>query len=192
MSAPPTPRQVLYDAAELEAVVADMARRVAGLVLGRSDIVLVGIRRRGVPLAGRLRERLVRDFGLPAPPLVELDIKRYADDLTLLYPETRLTEHATAPVPDLAECTVIVVDDVIYQGHSLLRAVEHLARLQPAEIRTVVLADRGAARLPVRADVTGVRLDVAPDDILECHVPPYEPDFAIELVRHGRVSRTAA
>ena len=65
--------------------------------------------------------------------------------------------------------TVLVVDDVMYRGHSMLRAVEYLACKQPAEIRTVVLVDRGAAKLPVRTDIVGMRLDVAPSDIIECN-----------------------
>jgi len=75
------------------------------------------------------------------------------------------------------------VDDVMYGGHSLLRAVEYLACRQPAEIRTVVLVDRGAAKLPVRTDIVGVRLDVAPSDIIECNVPPYEDSFRIDLLQ---------
>jgi len=46
-----------------------------------------------------------------------------------------------------------------------------------------VLVDRNVARLPIRADIVGIRLQVAPPDIVECHVPPYERDFAVELVR---------
>ena len=63
-----------------------------------------------------------------------------------------------------------------------------LAGKQAAEIRTVVLVDRGAAKLPVRTDIVGVRLDVAPSDIIECNVPPYEEQFKIEVLRsHGMV-----
>ena len=65
----------------------------------------------------------------------------------------------------------------------MLRAVEYLAGKQAGEIRTVVLVDRGAAKLPVRADIVGVRLDVAPTDIIECNVPPYEPSFRIDLLK---------
>ncbi len=111
-----------------------------------------------------------------------------ADDLTLLYPETRLTENPAQADLDLRGYTVLVVDDVMYGGHSLLRAVEYLARRQPAEIRTVVLVDRGAAKLPVRTDIVGVRLDVAPSDIIECNVPPYEESFRIDLLQPHAVS----
>jgi pyrimidine operon attenuation protein/uracil phosphoribosyltransferase len=71
----------------------------------------------------------------------------------------------------------------MYHGHSMLRAVEYLAIKQANEIRTVVLVDRGAAKLPVRSDIAGVRLDVAPTDIIECNVPPYEAEFKIELLQ---------
>jgi pyrimidine operon attenuation protein/uracil phosphoribosyltransferase len=67
----------------------------------------------------------------------------------------------------------------------MLRAVEYLAAKCPAEIRTVVLVDRGAEKLPVRADIIGVRLDVAPSNIIECNVPPYEASFKIDLVQLG-------
>jgi pyrimidine operon attenuation protein / uracil phosphoribosyltransferase len=86
---------------------------------------------------------------------------------------------------DLAGLTVLVVDDVMYHGHSMLRAVEYLAGKQPAEMRTVVLVDRGAAKLPVRTDIVGVRLDVAPSDVIECNVPPYEDSFRIDLLQPG-------
>ena len=81
--------------------------------------------------------------------------------------------------------TLLVVDDVLYTGHSLLRVVEYLARKQPAEIHVAMLVDRGATLLPVRADVVGVRLDIAPSDIIECNVPPYEAEFKIELLQPG-------
>lgn len=112
-----------------------------------------------------------------------MQIKRCADDLTLLYPETRLTGNPTHATFGLEGHTVRVVDDVMYRGHSLLRAVDYLAGKQPAEIRTVVLVDRGAAKLPVRTDIVGVRLDVAPTAIIECNVPPYEAVFKIDLLQ---------
>ncbi|MBP6801042.1 MAG: phosphoribosyltransferase, partial [Zoogloea sp.] len=77
----------------------------------------------------------------------------------------------------------LIVDDVLYTGHSLLKVVDYLVRKGPAEIRVAMLADRGAARLPVRADVLGLRLDIAPPDVIECNVPPYEPEFKIELLK---------
>jgi pyrimidine operon attenuation protein/uracil phosphoribosyltransferase len=186
MSAPGQSRVCLYDTRQLDAIVDRIARRAAGLFTGHAEVMLVGIRRRGVPIAEMLRERLARDFGFAAIPLLELQIKRYADDLTLLHPETALVENPAHAALDLAGRTVMVVDDVMYQGHSMLRAVDWLARKSPAEIRTVVLVDRDVARLPIRTDIVGARLDVAPGDIIECNVPPYEPVFRIDLCQPAR------
>lgn len=183
MTRPQGRRTCLYTPSQLDAVLSDMARQAAGLLTGRERVCIVGILRRGAPLADRLHACLVRDYGLRECTRLDLQIKRYADDLTLLHPETRLTENPEHAHIDLAGHTVLVVDDVMYRGHSMLRAVEYLAAKQPAEIRTVVLVDRGAAKLPVRTDIVGVRLDVAPSHIVECNVPPYETEFRIDLMQ---------
>lgn len=179
-------RTCLYNTAQLDAVLDDMARQAAGLLTGSTQVMIVGILRRGAPLAEMLHAKLVKNFHLSHLSLMHLQIKRYADDLTLLHPETKLTENPEHVSLDLSGVTVLVVDDVMYRGHSMLRAVEYLAKKQPLEIRTVVLVDRGAAKLPVRTDIVGVRLDVAPPDIIECNVPPYEPTFKIDLLQPER------
>lgn len=180
-------RTCLYNASELQDVLGSMARQAAGLLTGRTQVVLVGILRRGAPLADMLQARLKQDYGLANLTRIDLQIKRYADDLTLIYPNTQLTENPEHASLDLSGYTVLVVDDVMYRGHSMLRAVEYLAAKGPAEIRTVVLVDRGVEKLPVRADIVGVRLDVAPTNVIECNVPPYEGRFEIDLVQVGEV-----
>ncbi|MDP3419511.1 MAG: phosphoribosyltransferase domain-containing protein [Thiobacillus sp.] len=176
-------RTCLYTPQQLDAIVDDMARQAAGLLTGRTQITIVGILRRGAPLADRLHARLAQTWALTGCVRLDLKIKRYADDLTLLHPDTQLTENPAHASLDLSGHTVLVVDDVMYHGHSMLRAVDYLARRQPAEIRTVVLVDRGASKLPVRTDIVGVRLDIAPPDIIECNVPPYEEHFRIDLLQ---------
>jgi pyrimidine operon attenuation protein/uracil phosphoribosyltransferase len=181
--APSGIRTCLYQTAQLDAVLDQMAWQVAGFLSTKEGIMIVGILRRGAPLAEMLHKRLVSQFDLANISLMNLQIKRYADDLTLLHPETKLTENPLQVSLDLAGTTVLVVDDVMFRGHSMLRAVEYLARKNATEIRTAVLVDRGANKLPVRIDVTGVRLDVAPPDIVECNVPPYEAEFKIDLLK---------
>lgn len=179
-------RFCLYDTGELSAVLDTMAWQAAGLLTGRKAVIVVGVLRRGGPLADLLAERLARDFGMTDLGRLDLAIKRYADDLTLLYPETRLAENPEHAHLDLSGRTLIVVDDVMYKGYSMLRAVEYLAGKGAAEIRTAVLVDRGAAKLPVRTDIVGVTLNVAPGDIIECNVPPFEPVLKIDLLRPQR------
>ena len=175
-------RTCLYQTKELNCVLERMAWQAAGLVNNSHRVMIVGILRRGAPLAEMLHSKLKHHVDLGLSDLMYLQIKRYADDLTLLYPETKLTENPQLAALDLSGATVLVVDDVLFEGHSMLRAVEYLARKQAAEIRTVVLVDRGANKLPVRVDIAGVRLDVAPTDIIECNVPPYETEFKIDLL----------
>jgi len=175
----------LYDAAAVGTRLAGMARRTAGLVSAPGRVTLVGIRRRGVPLARMLGEVLTRDHRFPELPVMELAIARYADDLTLLHPDTLLIEDPAHAQLDLSGRTMLLIDDVLYQGHSMLRAVEYLCRKHPAEILSVVLVDRGVARLPVHADISAIRLELAPGDIVECNVPPYEDELGVNLFRPG-------
>lgn len=186
MNPGPPDRACLFDHAELAVLLDRMALQAAPLLRGRDRVALVGILRRGAPLADQLAERLVRDHGLAPPLRLDLKVKRYADDLTLLHPDTLLTEQAQHAALDLAGWTLLLVDDVLYTGNSLLRVLDYLACKRPAEIRVAVLADRCAATLPVHADVVGTRLQIAPAGIIECHVPPYESEWRIELLQPQR------
>lgn len=181
--APSGDRTCLYQAAQLDVVLDNMAWQAAGFLTAREKVVMVGILRRGAPLAEMLKKRLVSQFHISNISLMNLQIQRYSDSLTLLHPETKLTETPKLSALNLAGASVLVVDDVMYRGHSMLRAVEYLARKQAAEIRTAVLVDRGANKLPVRVDIVGVRFDVAPRDIIECNVPPFEAEFKIDLFK---------
>lgn len=174
-------RFCLYDNRQLAVVLDGMAVRLASLLPAAGDIVLVGILRRGAPLAALLAERL-RRLGIRCEQSLDLEVKRYADDLSLLYPQTLLRENHVASGVSLAGKTVVVVDDVLYSGHSLLRVLQFLASHGAAVIRSVVLVDRRVGVLPVHADVIGAHLEVAPGSIIEVQVPPYETDFRIELV----------
>lgn len=177
----PGNRTCLYQTFQLDAVLDAMAWQASGFLIGKENVLIVGILRRGAPLAEMLHKRLMVDYKLTNVSLLNLQIKRYSDDLTLIHPETKLIEDPEHAKLDLTDTTVLVVDDVMYRGHSMLRAVEYLARKQATEIRTAVLVDRGANKLPVRVDIAGVRLDVAPSNIVECNVPPYENEFKIDL-----------
>lgn len=178
-------RFCLYDAAAVEAVLERMAAQAASLLAGEADALLLGILRRGMPLAEKLQARLKARHGL-AVPCYGLKLKRYADDLTLLHPETQLTENAEFSARDLSRATVLVVDDVLYEGHSLARVLAYLSRRGAPTVRIAVLADRCVARLPIRANIVGVKLQIAAGDVVECHVPPYEDELKIELLRPAR------
>lgn len=180
---PPGSRFLMYAPTQMSAVVDAMVRQAVPLLMGQGKIAIIGILRRGAPLADLLANELVERFQIRTPLRLDLKVKRYGDDLKLLHPETQLTTSAGQAELDLSGYTLLVVDDVLYTGSSLLRVIEWLSDKKPRAIHTAVLVDRHVAQLPVRADVVGVHLQVAPPDIVECHVPPYEPLFQIELLR---------
>ena len=172
-------RYRLYDADDLDAVIDSMARQAVAL-LDATPTTLVGLLRRGAPLAQRLADAVRRHAPDADLACADLFVKRYADDLELLHPQTHLE---AAPDLVLRGRRVIVVDDVLYQGHSLFRVFEWLRTQAVAAMHAAVLVDRQRYALPVRADIVGVTLKIAPGDVIECNVPPYEDDFAIDLWR---------
>ncbi len=175
-------RFCLYDRAALDVVLARMAGAAAALLRGAPDPLLLGILRRGAPLAAMLQAQLKATYAMDVPRYA-LKLKRYADNLALLHPDTELTENAEFAARDLSRSTVLIVDDVLYLGHSLARVSTYLSQRGAPVIRAAVLVDRHVARLPVRADIVGIHLQIAAGDVVECHVPPYEKEFAIELLR---------
>lgn len=183
MTSPAGQQTTIYDTAALERVLDAMAVALMPKLHGAAGVTLVGVRRRGAPLSDWLLTRLQKL--LPGADITRLDllIKRYADDLTLLHPETRLTEQPEHADINLTGRTIVVVDDVLYQGFSLNKAVQYLLAKGGSRILTAVLVDRACATLPIHADVAGLTLQVAPGDIVECHVPPFEPTLQIVLVQ---------
>ncbi len=120
---------------------------------GTDNLTLVGIRRRGVPLAERLAER-IKDIEGRLVPVGTLDITLYRDDLTTLayQPLVRSTE-----IPfSVSGKTVVLVDDVIFTGRTIRAALDALIDLgRPRVIQLAVLIDRGHRELPIRADYVG-------------------------------------
>ena len=120
---------------------------------GTKDLVLIGIRRRGVPLASRLSER-IKEIEGTSIPLGILDITLYRDDLSQLdyHPLVRKTE-----VPfSITGKKVVLVDDVLYTGRTVRAAMDALMDLgRPQLILLAVLIDRGHRELPIRADFVG-------------------------------------
>lgn len=122
--------------------------------IGEMDrAVLVGIRRRGVPLAQRIAAALERVEGISVP-VGALDITLYRDDLTRIWDQPRVGD-VQLPV-DITDRIVILVDDVIYTGRTVRSAMDAVMRQGRAgAIRLAVLVDRGHRELPIRADFVG-------------------------------------
>ncbi|CAA9432652.1 MAG: Pyrimidine operon regulatory protein PyrR [uncultured Rubrobacteraceae bacterium] len=137
-------------------------RRISHEILERNaasldDLALVGVLTRGVPLARRISENLLRFEGLEAP-VGSLDITLHRDDLSVEDPELK-----GSSVPfDVTGKTVVLVDDVLYTGRTARAAMEALLELgRPAAVRLAILVDRGHRELPIRADYVGKNVPTA-------------------------------
>ncbi|CAN2924300.1 bifunctional pyr operon transcriptional regulator/uracil phosphoribosyltransferase PyrR [Streptococcus dysgalactiae] len=112
------------------------------------NVVLAGIKTRGVFLARRIQERLLQLEGLELP-IGELDIKPFRDDV-------KVDEDTTLMPVDITGKDVILVDDVLYTGRTIRAAIDNLVSLgRPARVSLAVLVDRGHRELPIRADYVG-------------------------------------
>lgn len=112
------------------------------------NVVLAGIKTRGVFLARRIQERLRQLEGLELP-IGELDIKPFRDDV-------KVDEDTTLMPVDITGKDVILVDDVLYTGRTIRAAIDNLVSLgRPARVSLAVLVDRGHRELPICADYVG-------------------------------------
>lgn len=144
-------------------------RRVAHEIVeknqGVKNLVFIGIRRRGVPLAERLRDN-VREIEGKEVPLGILDITLYRDDLTTRSdaPEVHRTE-----VPgSIRGKRIILCDDVLYTGRTIRAAMDALMDLgRPESIQLAVLIDRGHRELPIRADYVGKNVPTSGREVIE-------------------------
>jgi len=120
---------------------------------GTDNLALIGIRRRGVPLAARLAER-IKEIEGSAVPVGTLDITLYRDDLTTLAQQPLV--HRTEVSFPVTEKKIVLVDDVIYTGRTIRAALDAIMDLgRPQLIQLAALIDRGHRELPIRADYVG-------------------------------------
>lgn len=122
------------------------------------QIALIGIRTRGIHLAKRLCEQM-KKLGGKEIPLGEMDIALYRDDLNTLLPGGKVD--STRISFDIANKTIILVDDVLHTGRTARAAVDHLIDFgRPKAIHLAVLIDRGGRELPIAADYVGKKVSV--------------------------------
>jgi pyrimidine operon attenuation protein/uracil phosphoribosyltransferase len=170
----------ILTADEIRRTIVRLASEIGERCRDLSDVVLVGIQTKGVPLADMLA-RQIEILEHVRVPVGALDITFYRDDLSSIAVRTpRKTE---IPV-DLTGKTVILVDDVIFQGRTIrasLNAVTEYGR--PKHILLAVLIDRGHRQLPIHPDFVGKKLPTSREEQIKVYFQASDGKDAVELIR---------
>lgn len=152
-------KAVLMDEDGIRRALLRIAHEIVEKNKGTARLVLVGIRTRGVFIAGRIAAEIERIEGASVPRGI-LDITLYRDDLNAL--SRQPVVHPTEMPIDITGKTVVLVDDVLYTGRTIRAAMNALLDIgRPKMIQLAVLIDRGHRELPIRADFVGKNVPTA-------------------------------
>jgi pyrimidine operon attenuation protein/uracil phosphoribosyltransferase len=168
----------IMDAEEIGRTVTRMAEEIVSR--DGSDLLLVGIHTRGIPLARRLAERVSSNTGASVP-VGRLDITLYRDDVGPWRPAHRqpLLKETVLPVP-IDDLVVVLVDDVLYTGRTIRAALGTLVDYgRPRAVRLAVLVDRGHRELPIAADVVGRVLETTGEEDVQVHLAEVDGDDGV-------------
>lgn len=146
---------------------------------GGSDLVLAGIRTRGVPMAERLADKIGEVEGV-RPPVLALDTRPYRDDL----PTGARAQTAGGGAADVAGKTVVLVDDVLFTGRSVRAAMDAVSRMGRAgRVQLAVLIDRGHRELPIRPDFIGKNVPTSLSERVQVHLLETDGEDSVRIIK---------
>ena len=162
------PEKIILSSEDIRRALVRIAHEILERNKGAQELVFVGMRTRGVPLAKRLAQ-LIQNFENVIIPVGALDISLYRDDLASLNlkPVVKRTD-----IPaNITDKRVILVDDVLYTGRSIRAAMDALIDLgRPKFIQLAVLIDRGHREFPIRADYVGKNIPTSRYEEIKVYV----------------------
>jgi pyrimidine operon attenuation protein/uracil phosphoribosyltransferase len=148
--------RTVLDARDISRALTRIAHEILERNKGAQDLVLLGIPRRGVPLAQRIAAKIASVEGVSIP-VGSLDVTMYRDDLRMRPARTLMP--TDIPPGGIEGKTVVLVDDVLFSGRTIRAALDAMNDLgRPRTVRLAVLVDRGHRELPIRADFVGKNL----------------------------------
>jgi len=172
-------KAVLMDEAAIKRSLVRIAHEIIEKNKGTSNIALVGIKSRGVPLARIISENIEKIEGENIF-VGELDIKHYRDDLTEVE-ELPKASPLDNPI-DVTGKDIILVDDVLFTGRTVRAAIEAIFSMgRPSSIQLAILVDRGHRELPFRADFVGKNVPTSTSELIKVHLPDYDDSFCVKL-----------
>jgi pyrimidine operon attenuation protein / uracil phosphoribosyltransferase len=181
-----TKGKLLMTAAEIELALARISAEIVEKLSSQDEFAFIGIRRRGVPLAQRLCQRVEAILKRPIP-LGILDITLYRDDLTTVSNRPMLRE--TLIDFDISNLSLVLVDDVLYTGRTIRAALDGIVDLgRPNKVQLAVLIDRGNRELPIQADYVGKYVQTAEDEIVEVRLKEEDKEEQVLILKKPRSS----
>ena len=176
-----TKGKLLMTAAEMDLVLARISAEIVEKLGPRDDFAIIGIRRRGVPLAQRLCAKIEAIIKRSVPFGI-LDITLYRDDLTTVGNRPMLRE--TLIDFDVNNRSLILVDDVLYTGRTIRAALDGIVDLgRPKRVQLAVLIDRGNRELPIQADYVGKHVETAEDETVEVRLSEEDREERVVLMK---------
>ena len=165
---------------EMERALNRLAHEIVERNRGTSNLALIGIRRRGVPLAERLAKS-IHDFEGALVPVGYLDINLYRDDLSTV--STQPVIQSTKIHFPIIDKSVVLVDDVLYTGRTVRAAMDALLDYgRPKSIQLCVLVDRGHRELPIEANYIGKVVQTTDNEIVEVKLLEIDQKECVLLV----------
>ncbi|HXU40530.1 MAG TPA: bifunctional pyr operon transcriptional regulator/uracil phosphoribosyltransferase PyrR [Blastocatellia bacterium] len=175
-----TLKKRIMDAAGISRALSRLASEIVERNVGTADLLLVGVRRRGVPLAERIADKIEQLEGT-RPPTGQLDITLYRDDLSTVGPRP-VVNKTDIPI-DVTESTIVLVDDVLYTGRTVRAALDELVDFgRPRRVELAVLIDRGHRELPIQADYVGKSVQTTDTEIVKVMLKEYDEDEQVVVV----------
>lgn len=157
-------KNILMDADAVRRAIVRISHEIIERNKGVEDVILVGIRSRGVPMAERLAAAIEKIENVKVP-VGMLDITLYRDDLSTL--DYNPIVHGTEIDQDMSGKTVILVDDVLYTGRTIRAALDAIIDMgRPKAVQLAVLIDRGHRELPIRADFAGKNVPTSKKEVV--------------------------
>lgn len=167
-------------AADMNRVMARIASQIVENNPDLSNVLLVGIRRRGVPLAERIAARIAETDKVSVATGA-LDITLYRDDLSTVAEQPVINK--TELPGDVTGRTIILVDDVLYTGRTIRAALDQLIDFgRPKRVQLAVLIDRGWRELPIQADYVGKYVATTESEIIKVMLPEFDEEEKVLLV----------